>query len=276
MSQSTVAKNTARNYGGGIENSGTVISSRCTFNGNSASGGGAVDNNNSLTAIQNTFFGNSITSAGDDGGAVWAGGTIALTNCTVVGNSAPNGTTAGIAQYAGAPMMIFNSIVALNTNGNVGGSFTGGSNLTNGNPLLSTLNNYGGLTQTMPPLSGSPAIDAGSDTVTNSFTTDQRGLPRRSGLHVDIGAAELQYGVGTNPIVLKSPTRLGNGSFRFSFTNLSAASFTVFAGTNVAQPLDAWSNLGPAVETPVGSGHFLFTDPQATTNARRFYRVRSP
>ena len=33
---------------------------------------------------------------------------------------------------------------------------------------------------------------------------------------------------------------------------------------------------GPALETPAASRHFQFTDPQATNNVMRFYRVRSP
>jgi PKD repeat protein len=43
----------------------------------------------------------------------------------------------------------------------------------------------------MPPLPGSPAIDASSDAATNTFATDQRGYPRLEGSHVDIGAVEL-------------------------------------------------------------------------------------
>ena len=41
----------------------------------------------------------------------------------------------------------------------------------------------------------SPAIDAGDDAVIgppDNLTTDQRGLPRLSGAHVDIGAYEVQ------------------------------------------------------------------------------------
>ena len=41
----------------------------------------------------------------------------------------------------------------------------------------------------MPPLAGSPAIDAGG---TSAFTTDQRGFPRPSGATPDIGAVEIQ------------------------------------------------------------------------------------
>lgn len=53
-----------------------------------------------------------------------------------------------------------------------------------------------------PPLPGSPALNAGTDAATNFLLTDQRGLPRLSGAHVDIGAVEAQYAPATNPPVL--------------------------------------------------------------------------
>jgi len=52
--------------------------------------------------------------------------------------------------------------------------------------------------------------------------------------------------------------------------------FTVFATTNLARPFNTWSNLGPALEIPSGSGQFQFTDPQATNFSSRFYNVTSP
>ncbi len=55
------------------------------------------------------------------------------------------------------------------------------------NPLLGSLTNNGGITMTMALLPGSPALDAGDDTLTG---TDQRGFSRKSGFHVDIGAYE--------------------------------------------------------------------------------------
>src|SRR5205823_1124701 len=59
------------------------------------------------------------------------------------------------------------------------------------NPKLSSLGNYGGPTQTMVPLSGSPAIDAGSNSVLPAgLNRDQRNFPRISGTSVDIGAVE--------------------------------------------------------------------------------------
>ena len=59
--------------------------------------------------------------------------------------------------------------------------------------MLAPLGNYGGPTQTMPLLFGSPAIDAGSnDLVPPGITTDQRGEHRIFNGKVDIGAYELQ------------------------------------------------------------------------------------
>ena len=57
-------------------------------------------------------------------------------------------------------------------------------------PLLAPLGDYGGPTQTRPPLPGSPAIDnAGSF---NPGGTDQRGFPRFFNNMLDIGAVEFQ------------------------------------------------------------------------------------
>jgi WD40 repeat protein len=86
-------------------------------------------------------------------------------------------------------------------------------------------------------------------------------------------AAEL-YASSLNPIT--SLMRLSDGSIQFSFSNPSGTSYHALASTNVAAPLNTWSNLGPATETPLGSGQFRFTDHQATNYPRRFYRVSSP
>ena len=62
----------------------------------------------------------------------------------------------------------------------------------------------------MPPLPGSPAIDAGSNAATNNFATDQRGLPRFVGPQVDIGAVEFQ----ASPVVTNADS--GPGSLRYA------------------------------------------------------------
>jgi hypothetical protein len=82
--------------------------------------------------------------------------------------------------------------------------------------------------------------------------------------------------VTLTPFRIIQPTKLADGTFQLSFTNLTGASFRVFAATNVAQPTADWSSIGPATESPAGSGQFQFTDPQATNYQQRFYRVTSP
>ena len=142
-------------------------------------------------------------------------------------------------------------------------------------PKLSPLQNNGGLTLTMSLLPGSPAIDAGDDALLAApfnLGTDQRGLPRKFGAHVDIGAFEFQ--VASLPLSLASLTSLGGGAVQLAFTNTPGATFTVLATTNVSLPVSNWSALGAPTEQALGE--FQYTDPQATNNPQRFYRLRSP
>ncbi|TSA41334.1 MAG: hypothetical protein D4R57_00720 [Verrucomicrobiales bacterium] len=111
----------------------------------------------------------------------------------------------------------------------------------------------------------------------NSSTMGVNSTPNESAL--SSGAAYVFTGftgTGANPFALTGLTQLGNGSLQFGFTNSTGVPFTVLTSTNVALPLNQWSNLGPAVETPAASGQFQFTDSQATNHPQRFYRVRSP
>jgi hypothetical protein len=50
----------------------------------------------------------------------------------------------------------------------------------------------------------------------------------------------------------------------------------VLATTNLTLPLNLWSNLGAALESPVGSGQFQFSDLLATNHSQRFYCIHSP
>ena len=143
------------------------------------------------------------------------------------------------------------------------------------NAQLGTLQNNSGPTPTVSLLPGSPAIDAGDDGLLDppfNLTTDQRGLPRKFGAHVDIGAFEFQ--AASLPLYLAGPAMLGNGTAQLAFTNTPGASFTVLAATSVSTPLSNWMVLGAPDE--IAPGQFQFTDPQATNNPQRFYRLRSP
>ncbi len=191
----------------------------CTVSGNSAGtfGGGLLDasGHNTTTLTNCTVSGNSAKQWRP--GLVNTDGTTTLTNCTVSGNSADN-KGGGLYEFDSSfsTLNIGNTIVAVNTAGTSGPDATGtfvsqGNNLigkTDGSsgwvgsdltgtiarpfdPLLAPLANYGGPTQTMALLPGSPAIDAGSNAlIPAGVTTDQRGLPRIVNTVVDIGAFE--------------------------------------------------------------------------------------
>ena len=80
-------------------------------------------------------------------------------------------------------------------------------------PLLAPLGDYGGPTQTMALLPGSPAIDKGDNTLVPidpstglPVTTDQRGFTRVVNGTVDIGAFEDQV-VVTTPANAQAPPR---------------------------------------------------------------------
>lgn len=192
----TLTGNSAE-YGGGILNSeGTVTLTSCTFSGNHAdkSGGGIYNagTGSGMTVTSCTFTGNT---ASDRGAAAANDGTLTMDACTISENQTANGHGALRNSLLGT-LTLKNSIVAGNANSsggttdpNLDGSITTplGVNFTSGAPLLAPLGNHGGPTQTLPPLPGSPVIDAGS---ANTLSTDQRGLTRVLGTAVDIGAVE--------------------------------------------------------------------------------------
>ena len=296
LNQCTLSGNYAV-FGGGISNNGTLTLNQCTLSGNSASGyggfGGGISNGGTLTLNQCTLSGNTAGSGG--GGGIWSDDTLTLNQCTLSGNSSYDG--GGIYNDYEATLALTNTIIggdSVSSGPNIynfatltyGGSnlvqsvyndggvtITGPAPLTNA-PDLAPLGNYGGPTQTMPPLPGSPAIGAGS-VAANTFSTDQRGYPRTQNGLIDLGAVELQS-PAANPPVLENitvPAGGGNG-LQFTFTSASVADFTVLTATNLSLALTNWTVLGEVQQ--VAPGQYQFTDPQAATNRARFYRVRSP
>lgn len=234
--------------GGAVANdiNGTVNITNSTFTGNVARVSGTA--------------GNAI------GGAVanLTTGTVNITNATISGNtaSATGGPLVfaeggGIANQLNGTFTVKNTIIAQNTATTTGadvfgtftslgynliGNFMGGTGFVNGlnndqvgapgslmYPLLAPLGYYGGTTQTMALLPGSPAIDAGMAAA--GVTTDQRGVARPvdfadvdnapGGNASDIGAFELR-----DPEPVPVPGKLAPANVRLS--DQKAGSLLVF------------------------------------------------
>jgi hypothetical protein len=200
----------------------------CTINGNISNSGGP----GGAGGVGNVS--GSAGSAGSVGniGGIYSSGSLALTACTV---SANNTAGSGGGVFSVGSTTVRDSLIALNTaaaSPDVAGNFTsqghnlvgrsdGSAGFTNAvnadlvgsaasplNPLLSPLANNGGPTFTMALRPGSPAIDAGDDSLLNApsnLAFDQLGLPRRRGSHVDIGAVEAGAGL---PLISSQPQDL--------------------------------------------------------------------
>jgi len=195
----TIANGKITGTGGGIYNySGTLTVTNSTFSDNSATYGGGIYNEGTLTVTNSTFSGNSATY----GGGIYNQGTLTVTNSTFSGNAA---TTYGGGIYNQGTLNYANTIIANSTGGDCNNSATIGTNTNNlvedgtcsptlsGDPMLGALANNGGSTQTFALLSGSPAIDAGNNTVCAASPVsglDQRGVTRPQGAACDIGSYE--------------------------------------------------------------------------------------
>src|SRR5262249_3350246 len=134
----------------------------------------------------------------------------------------------------------------------------------------------GGPTYTLALLPGSPALDAGDDSLLAApfnLATDQRGYPRKAGAHVDVGAFEFQPASAAFYLSISNPALASNNPLQLAFTNSTGATFAMLTCTNLSLPASNWTILGAATE--IGPGQFHFTDMTAT-NGQRFYQARSP
>jgi sugar lactone lactonase YvrE len=195
--------------GGGIYNAGTLTLTGSTISGNAAtstggglsSGGGIFSNGAALTVADSTVSGNSASSdTGSAGGGVAAaGGSLTVRNSTIAGNSSDL-TGGGLASESGT-VNLANAIVSGNT-APTGPDFFGsayndlGGNVVGGDASLAPLASYGGPTQTMLPLPGSPALCGGLTSNDAPLSADQRGFPFDHvcpSTSVDAGAVQTSY-----------------------------------------------------------------------------------
>ena len=220
LTRSTVSNNavTATEAGGGgIVNRGAMQVLQSTISGNNGAGaGGGVD-----TGMGNATFANSTVSGnlseGDGGGIFNRSPSTTVVNSTVLLNRGTNSVAAGLGSgihLGSGTVTLTNSLVAQQANGaNCSGGVSGGGNnladdatcptaTVSATPLIGPLANNGGPTQTHALLLGSPAIDAGSNTICDASpvsSVDQRGVSRPQGATCDIGAFEIaKYSVTYN------------------------------------------------------------------------------
>lgn len=202
---STISNNSATERGGGIFNtvgdsfgrlSAFIEIINSTVSGNSAQSGGGIENADRLGGAGILVKNSTIThnSAQNQGGGVLNSSSIDednpnsvfLVNSIAARNTAPNSPDVahGVARFSLIGDGTGSGIS--NTDGNQVGKVSPNSSRID--PQIGPLANNGGPTRTHALLSGSPAIDAASNT--DCPAKDQRGVARPQGAGCDIGSYE--------------------------------------------------------------------------------------
>ena len=298
LTSSTISGNVAKGgsfvQGGGVYNSGDVTLTGVTVSGNSATGGSSSDlggglNNNDgvMILVNSTVSGNStVGGSSNAGGGIYNTFQLTLTNVTVIANSAVKGgglsnfssatlTNTIVAGNVGAPSEIAGTVVPTSSFNLIGTSGSGG--LTNGannnqvgaaNPLLGTLGNYGGPTQTIPLLPGSPAIGKGTTAdypgTSTPITTDQRGFPLDSPTP-DIGSFQTQTGLVVNTTSDGTGSASGELSLRqaVNLANVLGVAGTITFDPTVFASAQTITLTGTQLELSNTSGTETITGPAA-------------
>jgi len=245
--------------------------------GNGGNGGalyGPLSSSTNFTLQNVLVAGNYLGYAGSPGGAGSSGGSRLISGTPGTnGSYAVDGTGANLFGYFTSRGHNFIGINDASTGftNNVRNDIVGsGSPI---DPMIDSLNDNGGWVHTCDLLPGSPAIDAGDDTLLASpwfLTTDARGYARKSGAHVDIGAYELQQ--LSLPVV--AHITLTGGGAMLSVTNTPGVTFEVLGTTDLTQPVANWNVLGQMNE--VSPGIFQWTDTGFGYNDFQFYLLQSP
>jgi CSLREA domain-containing protein len=289
ITNSTISSNSVTGNGGGILSDGNLLAiTGSTISGNSSSaiaigdgneGGGGVRNGNIMTLTNSTISGNSANNG--YGGGILNNGSLTSISSTISGNSASAGKGGGV--YANNMLNYTNTIIANSTSG---GDCIGGDVITNhnnlvedgtcsgnavnfvtGDPILGPLADNGGPTQTLAVGFGSPAINAGDDTVCAASPVngvDQRGVTRPQGAHCDIGAFEGAQDVTAPTITAFAPTS-PSASLTISipslnFTASDNVAVTGYQITETSTPPSAgaggWTGSAPSTYTVSSDGSY--------------------
>jgi hypothetical protein len=192
-------------YGGGIANLGSMTVTDSTFSSNQAVQGGAILNQGDVLLVNCTLSNNLAFS---QGGGIYNLGTLKAVSNTIAGNLSDTG--GGLYNFNFGDALpgfaeLVDNVFADSLGGAIGGNGTissdssanliddaanaGGltdgvnQNIVGHAALLGPLGDYGGLTQTMPLLPGSPALDVRNLRLTRSLRRSARPVARRNSGH---------------------------------------------------------------------------------------------
>lgn len=241
------------NYGGGIDNAGTLMLTGSTIASNSATyGGGGIFNDYSgaLTVIDSTIDSNSAF----DGGGIGNLGTMTVNNSTIASNSVTDGG-GGLFNYPGGALTVTNSTIASNSADGLGGGIYNDG--IDGSPVTLTVANSTLASNSAGAGGGGIANASGTLTLTDS-TLASNSAYEGGGIWDDYFDAGLPRGWVDNTIIAGNTSAGGNapdayGSFNSLGNNLLGAIFSSFGlltGTDLAgtpdSPLDP--KLGPLAD----------------------------
>jgi len=238
--------------------------------GNGGSGGAIYGPTNTSVMLQNVLVAqNAITYAGSAGaGGSAVHGTNGLSGLSALDGRGPD--------LCGAFISLGHNLISLNsdstgfTNGVRSDIVGSGSAI---DAMVDGLKDNGGPVETCALLPGSPALDAGDNTLTGGLfglANDARGYARKSGPQVDIGAYELQQ--FTTPLVFNVAFTV-NGP-QLTITNAPGATFTVLGTSDLTLPVPNWDILGQMAE--ISPGVYQWTETSYGNYDSRFFLLRGP
>jgi hypothetical protein len=232
---STISENWAAVDHGGVSNGGAMTLVNSTVSGNE----GGVFNYGEMTVEATTITANAL-SDWNRYGAVVNLGTFRMRNTVLAGNYEDCSFYFDYGPQ-NEPLTSFDYNVIGDLDGCELVGDTTHTLLGVEDPLLESLADNGGPTQTHALLPGSPALDAGActDIAGNPITEDQRGQPRPRGLACDVGALEhggvfLTLTPEVTPVVV--PPEGGQFAFTVAAMNATAEPQTLEAWVEATQP----------------------------------------